>query len=73
MKNTRACPKCGSKDVVEVPGGAFSPLGQGGFMGTGGFGTARIDRWVCCTCGYSEAWVEPEKLQRIRKNWQKSH
>ena len=68
MKQTKTCPKCGSRDVVEIPGGAFSLLGQGGFMETGGFGTARIDRWICCACGYSEAWVEPEKLQKIREN-----
>ena len=68
MKQTKTCPKYGSRDVVEIPGGAFSLLGQGGFMETGGFETARIDRWVCCACGYSEAWVEPEKLQKIRKN-----
>ena len=73
MKNTKTCPKCGSRDVVEVLGGSFSPLGYGGAMETGCFETARIDRWVCCTCGYSEAWVEPEKLQKIWKKWQKSH
>lgn len=70
MKNTRTCPKCGGKDVVEIPGGALSPLGHSGVMGTGGIGTARVDRWVCCACGYSEAWIEPEKLEKIRKNWQ---
>ncbi len=73
MKNTKTCPKCGSRAVAEVPGGSFSPLGRSGSIETDPFETARIDRWICCACGYSEAWIEPKKLQKIRKRWLKNH
>ncbi len=73
MKNTKVCPKCGGSDVVEVPGGAFSPWNYSGTLRTSGWGTARVDRWICCACGYCETWIEPEKLQKIRKNWKEHH
>ena len=32
---------------------------------------ARIDRWVCCNCGYSEEWVDEEALEDVKKHWSK--
>ena len=68
MKNTKTCPKCGSSDVVEVIGGSrYYNMIPAGLMTT-----ARVDRWVCCSCGYAEEWIDPEKLQKLRENWKTS-
>ncbi|MGE4276198.1 MAG: hypothetical protein AB7E30_03355 [Lawsonibacter sp.] len=64
MKNTKICPKCGGVDVVGIPGG---------FIGKNwlpvGMETVAIDRWVCCSCGYSEEWIEADKLEKVKKYW----
>lgn len=65
MKNTRACSKCGSTDIVKVAGSnRYYNIIPAGVMST-----ARVDRWVCCSCGYAEEWIEPEKLQKLREYW----
>ena len=64
MRNNKKCPKCGNVDVVEIPGGMtgknWLPVG---------LGTAAVDRWVCCACGYSEEWIEQGKLKKIKDYW----
>jgi hypothetical protein len=54
MKNTRACPKCRSTEIVRVPG----PDVAGGFyIGPGGLGIP-VTQFICVNCGYCERWVE---------------
>ena len=73
MKKTNVCPKCGGTDIVKVPGTAS---GRRGFncneVPLGLFiGTAPVDRFVCCTCGYSEEWLRKSNLDDIRERWAK--
>lgn len=67
MKHAGVCTKCGSSDVVKIPGKSpghnWLPVG---------LGTVAVDRWVCCSCGYSEEWIEQDKLQNVKKWWQES-
>ncbi len=64
MKHSEVCPKCGSTDVVKIPGGIIGenrlPVG---------LTVVAIDRWVCCSCGYSEEWIETDKLEKVKKHW----
>ena len=70
MKNTRKCPKCGSEEVLKAKGRELRDRGQNILpLGMGNW--ARIDRWVCCTCGYSEEWVEKEALEDVKSHWKK--
>ena len=32
---------------------------------------APVDRFVCCTCGYSEEWLRKSNLDDIRERWAK--
>lgn len=69
MKKMNSCPKCGSSDVIRVPGRA-------GAYGTGNnipygptiFSYIPVTRFVCGSCGYTEEWIESrgdvEKLRR---------
>ena len=65
MRQNRTCPKCESLDIVEIPGGMVGK----NWLPTG-LSTVPIDRWVCCTCGYTEEYVAQDKLDKVREYWQ---
>ena len=72
MKNTRKCPKCGSEEVLKIKGKNFSVNECGYNVVPLWFGyAARIDRWVCCGCGYSEEWVDETELEDVKNYWKK--
>lgn len=69
MKQTRKCPKCGSREVARVPDNAHRYLANS-IPITKGAWVKRVPvvRYVCCYCGYVENWVENqaqrEEIQR---------
>ena len=56
MRNGHPCPKCGGTDVVRCQA---KGLGRYDEIPVGIFGGAQMNRWVCCTCGYCELWMDP--------------
>ena len=70
MKRTNTCPKCGSREIIRVPGleGGFGPgniiqLGMALFK----FNAIDVTRYVCGHCGYSEEWIDnPDDLEKIK-------
>ena len=66
MKSSKTCPKCGGQDIavmrtdlnfasdprVRVKGGFFQNFED--FL--------PVEQYLCCTCGYMESWVDPEKF-----------
>jgi hypothetical protein len=72
MRNTRACPKCKSRDIVVVPGGV-----GGTYIGNNvhiGFfrSPVGVARHVCCGCGFTEEWVDDlDDREKIRKKYGK--
>ena len=78
MKNTGVCPKCGGSDILMVPSEDFYK-GKGDPYIRGGLFATRSDslgvyRYVCCSCGYVEQWIDPEELKRrpdIRRELEK--
>ena len=69
MKNTKSCPKCGSTDIADNPNRHAS--GNNIYTSTYTlFGKIPVIRYVCCSCGYAENWVEnEEELEEIRKTF----
>ncbi len=67
MRNTKICPKCGSSDVMEIPGGHE---GGANWLPVG-WGSVPIDRFVCCSCGHAEEWIRANKLQKVKDYWMK--
>ena len=67
MKLTNTCPKCGSSDIIRFDGytGAY---GTGNNIMTGAtiFSTVNVNRYVCCTCGYSEEWIDTEDIEKLK-------
>jgi len=70
MKNTGTCPKCNGSDILMVPGtvGAYG-VGNNIRVGLSNFSAVRVDRYVCCYCGYSEEWIKRENIQSLRKKY----
>ena len=70
MKATQTCPKCGGHDILRVPGksGAY---GTGNNIQTGFsiFSAVLVHRYVCCGCGYSEEWIDPSDLERLKERF----
>ncbi len=70
MKNTKICPKCRSNDIIMIKGysGAY---GAGNNIPTGliSYSYAPVNRYLCCSCGYSEEWVNTEDIPKIKKKY----
>jgi predicted nucleic-acid-binding Zn-ribbon protein len=58
MKNSKRCPKCQSTDIVRIP--AEPRRYQGNHIPVGWLGVvlAKVTRFLCASCGFSEEWVE---------------
>ena len=70
MKNTKACAKCGSRDIVVIPGGVGGPyMGDNvhvGFLRM----PVEVARYLCCVCGFVEEWIEnPEDIKTLKKKY----
>ena len=70
MKNSNKCPKCGSPEIIKIKGKAGA-YGSGNYIEVGIFSTAGVDRYLCCECGYSEEWISKDKLDAIKKKYEK--
>lgn len=72
MKRTKVCPKCASTDIIRVEGKAGA-YGSGNNIPVGLtiFSAVLVHRYVCCTCGFSEEWIDRGDIQELKKKYQK--
>jgi hypothetical protein len=67
MKNTKQCLKCESKDVVVV-----EPFREGAIRTDGVLNYARLSRYACLSCGFSEEWVaDAQNLSKVRESYER--
>lgn len=69
MKTTKICPKCSSNDIIKIEGSA-------GAYGAGNnipltWSYVKVDRYLCCSCGYSEEWINRDDMEKIKKKYLK--
>ena len=57
MKKTGRCPKCGAADIAVVPPGRYNSIPVG-------FGGAKLERYICLSCGFTEEWVETAAMEK---------
>lgn len=71
MKRTHQCPKCSGTDIIRVPGkaGAYG-AGNNIQVGMTTFSAVLVHRYVCCTCGYSEEWIDKEDLSKLKAKFE---
>lgn len=72
MKNTRRCPKCNHTDILKVKGD-IRGYGVGNNIVTGMtiFSAVLVHRYVCCSCGYSEEWIDACDIEKLKKKYGK--
>ena len=70
MKTTGSCPKCSGTDILRVPGKAGA-YGSGNNIITGMtvFLAVPVHRYVCCSCGFSEEWIDQNDLQKLMERF----
>ena len=68
MKNG-SCPKCRSTDILRFDGG-IGPYGSGNHIITGfsALSAVSVNRYVCCSCGFTEEWVDKEDLPKVSRS-----
>ncbi|MBQ8647365.1 MAG: hypothetical protein IJ484_04415 [Oscillospiraceae bacterium] len=69
MKNTHICPKCGGSDLVRIEG-KVNQYGNVVLTGVTVFSAVPVQRYVCCSCGFSEEWFDEEHLDQLRSAFQ---
>lgn len=72
MKNTHVCPKCNGTDIIKIEGDVRS-YGAGNNIQTGIsiFSSVLVHRYLCCSCGYSEEWVDTKDIDKLKKKYGK--
>lgn len=59
MKNTSQCPKCQGRKIIRIPSPSFGKRSRNNIgLGFMKFGDAKVTRYLCCHCGFSEEWVD---------------
>ncbi len=67
---TKICPKCQSTDILFIEGnvGAY---GAGNNIPASIFTYAKVNRYLCTRCGYSEEWINREDIEKLKKKYSK--
>ncbi len=68
MKNSNECLKCGSKDIIEIPGGINS-FGSGNNITWGNFQRdgVPVTRFLCGNCGFMEEYIDDkDDIEKLR-------
>jgi predicted RNA-binding Zn-ribbon protein involved in translation (DUF1610 family) len=71
MRNSKICPKCQSSEIIRIPGEARA-FGAGNNISVGStiFSSAKVTRYLCTSCGFSEEWVESiEDIANIKRKY----
>ncbi|MBP3398765.1 MAG: hypothetical protein J6K75_03295 [Erysipelotrichaceae bacterium] len=66
MKNTKICPKCHSTNLIRIKG-SHEKHGNNIPLGNPVFSYARVNRYICCSCGYTEEWIDQNDLEKINE------
>lgn len=69
MKNTKICPKCQNNDIVRIDGNAGA-YGSGNNIMLGGtiFSAVKVNRYICCNCGFTEEWIDTWDIDEIKRS-----
>ncbi len=64
MKTSQKCPKCDSKEVVQLAGQSF---GTKVYPAGGQYST--VIKYACTDCGYVETYLaDPQELQMLKQD-----
>lgn len=70
MKNNRICSKCNGTDIIRIDGSAKAyGAGNNIPMGATILSYVKVPRYVCCSCGYSEEWIDLEDIPKLKNHF----
>ena len=70
MKTTNKCPKCSSKKIIRIDGDIRGyGAGNNILVGMTIFSAVKVNRYLCCECGYSEEWIDPADILALRERY----
>lgn len=73
MRTSGICPKCGSRQIVRIDGDIRAyGAGNNIMPGLTIFSAVKVNRYLCCECGFSEEWIDPQDIPALRErygNW----
>lgn len=66
MKHSKKCPKCLGENIlkIETPPMKYRYSAQIP-VGITVFSAVSVPRYICCTCGYSEEWINEEDIPTL--------
>ncbi len=67
MMYTASCPKCGCTEIYRI-NGYMGAYGSGNNIAVGPFSNIMVHRYVCAGCGFTEEWIDPVDISKIRKS-----
>lgn len=70
MKNSKICPKCQGNDII-IAKGEEQAYGIGNNVRAGIFKQVIVNRYICCTCGFTEEWMEKDDIPTVKKYCEK--
>ncbi|MBE6636537.1 MAG: hypothetical protein E7618_01895 [Ruminococcaceae bacterium] len=67
MKYSKVCPKCRQSDIVRIDGytGAYG-TGNNVMVGQTIFSAVNVHRYICCSCGFTEEWIDREDIEKVK-------
>ena len=66
MKNSKVCPKCQSTNIIRIDGYAgANGAGNNVMIGMSIFSAVKVNRYICCNCGFTEEWIDKEDIEKI--------
>ncbi len=74
MKKSGICPKCNSRDIVQIPGGT-DVRGFWNYILTGMtiLSAVTVTRYLCSNCGFSEEWIDsPQDIKKLKDRFKKT-
>ncbi|MBR6584533.1 MAG: hypothetical protein IKK69_02450 [Firmicutes bacterium] len=68
MKNTGVCPKCGGTEIKRIAGHKQSN-GNWLSINYSHWDFVGVHRYLCCSCGFSEEWIDSDDIEKIKKEY----
>ncbi len=67
MRNSKSCPKCGGTNIRRVDG-EVGPYGAGNNIILNMFSSIKVNRYICCGCGFTEEWIDEKDIEKLENS-----
>ena len=69
MRYSKVCPKCQATNIVRIDGYAGAHgAGNNVMVGMSIFSAVNVNRYICCSCGFTEEWIDKEDIEKVENS-----